>query len=735
MGLLDALKSLFGFGNSDSRPLSPTTTGRRATTDNDLTTVASARPRMGGGQPIPRMQSVERHREWMGTGSVIDIAGRRLDQPLTYWIDAAHDDTPYNPSTILAQVRVGQSSSYTDPGYWPSYYRLSPDQRAGYLDWLAGGRINPQVPMGYVFIYFYGLEWRALIEQKDHQPICREIMRLHRVYGANNSFHSYAGSLLGHILLSHARIEADASIIAAFASHPHKRFPAALLEGVLYHYRDKGLPFDWIWYVAQHVKGCSNGTVQKLAPHEFRILLDKRYREAYPTGLVLPVPTQTVALPYHWAMGSSPMGTKTTSCYGYLSHGSLWDPIVALWQQVTAELKAFARTKSKPMSTLAAFNALPGDLRSGQTHPEQARWDAWYQEAADDHGYVVTTIGDLALQAGIPSEPGGRFKSASLRQLYALLDGVGMSMEPDPRLGGSSITAKTQRVVYSSEHGHSHPGFGYQCLRLLTEVCLSVAATQGALSDEKWSQLLVHLDPNHVLTPGDTERLRAFSYYYTHCDQARRTMTKARFAQLKPQQREGVAGLVVTIALADGVISADEQKALERIYKVLGLSKDRLAELVQASTDVAKPHALDINWAAVAKLQAETAQVQGLLAEALKGSSWDSDDGSDTGHAPAKGESAPPTAPERPAAASASADAQRFPDLDPRYAAVLMAITDHDELAQEAFHAACKAQSLMPAGVLDRVNEWAQEHLGDDLIIGEGPYTLQRHLLTRQRAS
>jgi hypothetical protein len=43
-------------------------------------------------------------------------------------------------------------------GYWPSFSSLSPEARGAYVSWLASDRSDPSCPIGYVFIYLYGLE-------------------------------------------------------------------------------------------------------------------------------------------------------------------------------------------------------------------------------------------------------------------------------------------------------------------------------------------------------------------------------------------------------------------------------------------------------------------------------------------------------------------------------------------------------------------------------------------------
>ena len=46
--------------------------------------------------------------------------------------------------------------------YWPSYSHLAPESRAAYLDWLAAGRPGG-AHIGYVFLFFYGIERRVLL--------------------------------------------------------------------------------------------------------------------------------------------------------------------------------------------------------------------------------------------------------------------------------------------------------------------------------------------------------------------------------------------------------------------------------------------------------------------------------------------------------------------------------------------------------------------------------------------
>ncbi len=87
--------------------------------------------------------------------------------------------------------------------YWPSYSDMSPRARAAYLAWLAGGRNNPRVYIGYVFVYFYGLERRLVTETSrnpenavEYRRLTGEVRRLLEIYRGNHSFRQYATGLL-----------------------------------------------------------------------------------------------------------------------------------------------------------------------------------------------------------------------------------------------------------------------------------------------------------------------------------------------------------------------------------------------------------------------------------------------------------------------------------------------------------------------------------------------------------
>ena len=113
-----------------------------------------------------------------------------------------------NPTlSIAAQGSVHEREF----GYWPSFSEISPRARRAYLNWLADGRRDPEADIGYVFLFFYGLERRAIAEglkdeqaQRDWPLLAQEVRRLLEIYGERSfSFKRYACELLSWLEVSH----------------------------------------------------------------------------------------------------------------------------------------------------------------------------------------------------------------------------------------------------------------------------------------------------------------------------------------------------------------------------------------------------------------------------------------------------------------------------------------------------------------------------------------------------
>ncbi len=135
------------------------------------------------------------------------------------------------PSLISLKlpINIPQKIIDVEPlSYYPSYNSISPEQRYVYLNWLRN--IESDIDIGYVFIYYYGLERHLFFGNMEEA--FDMILRL-RKHHKNNSFSIYSSNALIAASLFHKRedlfvkfinsveniLEIDVSHIYVLAKH------------------------------------------------------------------------------------------------------------------------------------------------------------------------------------------------------------------------------------------------------------------------------------------------------------------------------------------------------------------------------------------------------------------------------------------------------------------------------------------------------------------------------------
>src|SRR2546423_4334002 len=156
--------------------------------------LASASP----SSPRPILHAVGPQAVWVPPGQVLDVAGYSVPGGLFYTGRGLRDSRGgTEPSLIDTGCPVDRSRPDWDGGslpYWPGYATISPGARAAYLAWLADGRRYSRAPIGYVFLFFYGLERRVLCDLAHDDTVRYELpavrtegQRLLRIYGENRA--------------------------------------------------------------------------------------------------------------------------------------------------------------------------------------------------------------------------------------------------------------------------------------------------------------------------------------------------------------------------------------------------------------------------------------------------------------------------------------------------------------------------------------------------------------------
>ena len=143
---------------------------------------------------------------WISPGMSVTVAGRDIggmvylapERRRSAWEQMSRPVIDPGPSRALDE---GNDLSGEGMPYWPSYSGIGPQARATYLDWLASGRSDRRYSVGYVFLYFYGLERRFFVDkpgEDEKELLIAEVERLLRIYGGNRSVKGYLGAFCGY---------------------------------------------------------------------------------------------------------------------------------------------------------------------------------------------------------------------------------------------------------------------------------------------------------------------------------------------------------------------------------------------------------------------------------------------------------------------------------------------------------------------------------------------------------
>ena len=240
-------------------------------------------------------------------------------------------------------------------GYWPQYSRISPDQRANYLAWMASGRKAPLADIGYAFLFFYGMERRALVEGQDISAILAETTRLLSLYPESASFRGYLGSFVAYVL-ARAGVErlSESDFERILLGVPGILSDSALSVALAWlQHRNQPLPLVLAMEIARRDVRSPRSVVTERLPDQFRALFAAKYAARYGDGVKLKAAANPMRLEYHPAspslltMGSYRSSLAPAVLPNVVGLQSQFQPLVSIWSECIEELKPLSRQTAK----------------------------------------------------------------------------------------------------------------------------------------------------------------------------------------------------------------------------------------------------------------------------------------------------------------------------------------------------------------------------------------------------
>lgn len=691
---------------------------------------------------------------WYPPGHTVQFQDLKLKGGMFYFT-SKYLDWPGEPSAIVsfASVRRHADPPANDLGYYPSYQNLSPSQRRTYLEWLAAGRRDPrpeQRALGYLFLFFYGIERRIVIEKDLDPALIEELLALLLHYSPHHNSRSLKGYFLS---LAHygSRLmgaEQYRHFWPRFFEIDDGKTGEEAMKLVLANLCELGEPMHWsiAYRLSMSNPESRKSVVVSRAQQEFWALFQSRYENDFPGGMNLNAAKQEAVFRYQPASSALlaradygkawPYEMKVANAAGMHSQFSR---VSKIWNSCVDDLSGYTRAVSSKRQTdaagLKAWMELPAELKASKASPMQPFWDWMSANAPQEDEFHFVTAGALAPWFGI-AERKKLTRTQAGEMVYAAA-AMGWTIAPHPDHVDQTFAWDQEIAVYKRTSSDplepQIPGL----VRLLY-LLMPVAAADGTVEQSEidaFHKLIGH----EVTKDGDWQYLEAVLAALMRDTNVAVQALPAMTKHITARTRDSVFHLLVHIAAADGEIAPEEFKVLRKIARALELDADaaerilrddaafREVTVVEAKPakrsgekipekEVRQPAGLQLDMDRIAALTKETHEVVSMLSAVMTE------------------DSAPE--PESPTAAAAVPENSSVPDwassIAARYQAALVYLVQHDELDSESFDSLAIKHQLMADDLFNSINTWADETLGDFLLERSEPIRIYRDLLASQ---
>jgi tellurite resistance protein len=586
-----------------ARPVSQPQSGDIAASfvEDELTSFGSAtNPAHVSAYKIPSAPSDFKTARWLNKSESVTVAGIEIRGGQVYVgqsMTAANGGV--EPALIDLRKPVAKNGHYTDrhTNYWPNYSDISPQARRAYLLWLADGRSSPDADIGYVFLYFYGLERRIIIDilaekqaQDELPELGRELKRLYATYAAgSNSFKMYCGQLIEIVDAANQSPKLYEEDLGELP--PSFGLPLPLRVAIGQAVRDGvAIPMHLALAWAERDPAISRKTPVQRCSEEFKKLFASEYAKAFGPGLKIAPNKTKIKLSYRPASGGFMGSTGVDMKFGDTPDvTALTAPVKKLQGVVDSCTKLL-----EPYSRYLARNPDGRhDLEAVLTLPLEF-WPDTSLKAMEDikqqvsNGLVLLKFKELFATFKATGEPTKDKQQA----LASALEAGGIGMEPDV-LGAARASKPEDPLVLFQTGARAQDirdNSGYKVAKISIELAAAVAHADGDFSESELTHLNLYIDKWDHLDVEARRRLKAYTQVLVSSSVTLSSIKK-KVEQLDQQTREAIAAFAAAMVLADGVALPEEVKVLEKIYLQLGLERTTVYSDIHAGHGGALPAA------------------------------------------------------------------------------------------------------------------------------------------------
>ncbi|MGB3209980.1 MAG: TerB N-terminal domain-containing protein [Desulforhopalus sp.] len=663
---------------------------------------------------------------WAPLNESVSVGKYRISKGLIYvgGVLKGLDDYSTESSLIDPTLPIDDLNpdySGDEMGYWPTYLDINASSRAAYLEWLAGSRDNPDDYIGFVFLYFYGLERRLLVDKaegkvsnQEMQVLFNEVKRLLNVYGKNRSFKNYSLNLISHVWILNGAKGTVSDEFLIFNNYFSPIFQYLLARTVN---EEKPVPpnlaFAW-------VKGNPEfrlRTPARRCASEFRNLFEKRYKEAFqPDGLFIKPNKTKLSISYTPA-SSSLRGYEPVKF-------DLPDPtrlksqakkLCELAEKCTDDLNPYSRflgRKGNSRESVSAIAQLPADLINHLKIDKIEVLKKYLKDRTSEH---YSNISVASLLKVINEENLFKLNKKECETIAFLLDATGFGLAPDIRYHGAKLEANGSLIVFAGGHGlNFEPSVNFKAVGAILRLGAMVAKIDGEVSSPEVELLEEIIENDDKLRDLEKKSLKAYLHWRL-VEPANAKGLKDQLSGLKSEEKSAISNILINVAYADGYVDPVEVRQLEKLYTSLGLEKESVAKDIHNISAQREPSAVNSAQDAKANIntnrgafidmdllrrhEAETEGVKAILGEIFT----ESDTEENVQNTTLSSE-------------ENSLSGGVIAELDEAHQTLFQKLIKKEEWAREEIQSICEHISLMIDGSIETINDWAFEHVDAPLI-------------------
>jgi len=683
--------------------------------------------------------------KWIGMGELITVQGFNIQSPLTYW-----SNNNFPEASCIAPALKSEKTGSKDLSplpYWPQYSGLTPAQRGKYLSWLSRGRNDDLDEIGYAFIFFYGLERRAILEKQDCDVILMEVQRLLSRYPVSGSFNSYLNQFTAYIIGSRLGGMTDSAIRKIFPAFDN--LDESSVKVVLSWHWSNNMPVQWdlCYSLSANSANFPRTNITRKAPGLLKLLFRKKFADQFPEGIPFTSEYDQFQLNYR------PASPSLLQYVGYPGRQGLIEPLVLpipslssppfkklvkIWTDCIEEIKPACNklVKAEGKITQEVYGVLPETLKEEISHPDQELWRKFISSRQQQvNGSVIVQVSDIAIIAGIDKR--AALTSTQSKTITSMVKDFSWILVPDQTISGTSYKwDDTVSIIPRNDKGLK-VSEKFQSAALIFEIAYGIAASDENVSEIEESYLHNFIAEQFSLNAVENQCLKGLLKVLENQPPSLSKIGKRLSKHLIPEQKIALADFLGEIVLLDNKFVKSEQKALKSVFKALELDPALSDELIKKylvghipeepvtvqkpgkarkgeaiPPPVIKPE-FSIDKEKLKRTMEDTLAVQKILASVFEQEQ-------EAIPVEIEPEVKIPVSLVKTNVNQTDTDLpfppETIPSLNVKYLSMLHDIMKSEGLSQDDFTGLARKHNLMPRAAFDDINSWADEELGDFLL-------------------